>query len=569
MYIRLTKSNTSKLVKVYLVEGYRDKNGKVKQRKIRCYGNLHELEAEDPSILEKLRADAKKMPRTTTAEITLNLTSSNAEMGVDQNYGYFYLESIYNTLKIKDFFKKYNHGSKHEFDLNEIFELLIYGRILNPSSKKATFEYQSEFFKAFDVTLDSIYESLGKLDEIKEDLQFHLNQCVLESYNRDASIVFYDVTNYYFETEKEDELKKKGVPKDKKKLPLVQMGLMIDNNGLPIAYQLFPGNTHDSTTMIPFIEKMKEKYNLGKVILTADKGLNSGKNLAYLLERDDGYIVSQKVRGASKGFIEMVQSEEGYEYNKSKTFKIKSFLRDRLTKNDAGKAVVLKEKVVSFWSKNYDAREKKKREKLEARIEEYLLSPSKYKASNKYGIKKYLTLQDVDIETGEIKEIQPYLEFDKEKYERDVSLDGYYTLVTSEIDMSDEEIISRYRGLWKIEESFRVIKSDLEGRPVFVRRNDHVQGHFLVCFVALLISRILENKLEGKHSIRKIQNSIKRATCREISSGIYSLNKQDKTFRDIEKSFGVSLDFQNVRIEQIKSYKKAILHNNFNWNQTS
>lgn len=564
MYIRLTKSNTSKLVKVYLVEGYRDKDGKVKQRKVHCYGNLHELEAEDPNILEKLRAEAKKMPKTTTADITLNLTSSNTEMGVDQNYGYFYLESIYNTLKIKDFFKKYKFDSKHEFDLNEIFELLIYGRILNPSSKKATFEYQSEFFEPFDVTLDSIYESLTKLDEIKEDLQFHLNQRVSELYNRDASIVFYDVTNYYFETEYEDELKKKGVSKENKKSPIVQMGLMLDNSGLPIAYHLFPGNTHDSATMIPFIEKMKEKYNLGKVILTADKGLNSGKNLAYLLDSNDGYIVSQKVRGASKGFVEMVLDKEGYEYNKSKTFKIKSFIRERSTKNAAGEPVVLKEKVVSFWSKNFDDREKKKREKLEARIEEYLLNPAKYKASNKYGIKKYLTLQDIDTETGEIKEIQPHLEFDEEKYERDVALDGYYTLVTSEINMFDEEIISRYRGLWKIEESFKVIKSDLEGRPVFVRRNDHIEGHFLVCFVALLISRILENKLEGKHSIRSIQNSLKTATCREITSGIYSLNKQDIVFRDIEKAFGVSLDFQNVRIEQIKSYKKSILHNTFN-----
>lgn len=564
MYIRLTKSNTSKLVKVYLVEGYRDKDGKVKQRKVHCYGNLHELEAEDPNILEKLRAEAKKMPKTTTADITLNLTSSNAEMGVDQNYGYFYLESIYNTLKIKDFFKKYKIDSKHEFDLNEIFELLIYGRILNPSSKKATFEHQSEFFEPFDVTLDSVYESLTKLDEIKEDLQFHLNQRVSELYNRDASIVFYDVTNYYFETEYEDELKKKGVSKENKKSPIVQMGLMLDNSGLPIAYHLFPGNTHDSATMIPFIEKMKEKYNLGKVILTADKGLNSGKNLAYLLDSNDGYIVSQKVRGASKGFVEMVLDKEGYEYNKSKTFKIKSFIRERSTKNIAGESVVLKEKVVSFWSKNFDDREKKKREKLEARIEEYLLNPSKYKASNKYGIKKYLTLQDVDTETGEIKEIQPHLEFDEKKYERDVALDGYYTLVTSEINMFDEEIISRYRGLWKIEESFKVIKSDLEGRPVFVRRNDHIEGHFLVCFVALLISRILENKLKGKHSIRSIQNSLKTATCREITSGIYSLNKQDIVFRDIEKAFGVSLDFQNVRIEQIKSYRKSILHNTFN-----
>jgi transposase len=177
------------------------------------------------------------------------------------------------------------------------------------------------------------------------------------------------------------------------------MDLLIDSNGLPIAYDLFPGNTHDSSTLIPFIENMRKQYIFGKVILTADKGLNSGKNLAYLISKNDGYIVSQKIRGMSNTFINEVLSEEVYACNPKGTFKIKSFLRDRGTKDENGNKVILKEKVVCFWSKDFDARE---------------------------------------------------------KYKRDISLDGYYTTVTSELDLSNEDIIKKYRGLWKIEEIFKV-----------------------------------------------------------------------------------------------------------------
>jgi transposase len=560
MFIKLTTSKKSKFTKVYLVEGYRDKTGKSKQRTIKKYGNLEELEAEDPNILEKLKAEAKNMKKNEVV-ITHNLLKLNSEQETDKNYGYFFLDNIYKSLEITEFVKKYKFEKNFKYNLDEILRLLTFSRILNPTSKKSTVAHQDEYFKEFNVELKSVYKSLSNFSEMKIDLQNHLNEKVSETYGRDASLVFYDVTNYYFETEIEDDLKKKGPSKEKKSTPIVQMGLLIDSNGLPIAYDLFPGNTHDSSTLIPFIENMRKQYNFGKIILTADKGLNSGKNLAYLKSKNDGYIVSQKIRGMSKTFIDEVLSEKGYAHNGKGTFKIKSFFRDRETKDENGKKVVLKEKVVCFWSKNFNDREKHKREKLEERINAYLESPAKLKSSNSYGIKKYLKLQNIDMKTGEIEEIEPFVEFDEEKYKRDVSLDGYYTIVTSELELKDEEVIEKYRGLWKIEESFRVLKSDLEGRPVYVRNIDHVEGHFLVCFIALLISRILEMKLENKYSIKRIQESLKNATCRKIGNGLYSLNKQNEVFRDIEKIFDVSLNYSKVRIEQLRNWKKELSYN--------
>ena len=561
MFIRLSKSKTAKFTKVYLAEGYRDENGKSKQRIIHCYGNLEELELVDPNILGKLRLEAKSI-RKNEVKIALNLSDSNSTTQKDKNYGYFFLDSIYKNLAITDFIKNYKFEKNFKYDLDEILRLLTFSRILDPMSKKSTVENQDTYFEEFNVDLKSVYKSLSNLSEIKIDLQNHLNERVTSTYGRDVSLVFYDVTNYYFETEIEDDLKKIGPSKENKKTPIVQMGLLIDSNGLPIAYDLFPGNTHDSSTLIPFIKNMRKQYNFGKVILTADKGLNSGKNLAYLKSKNDGYIVSQKIRGMSKVFVNEILSEEGYAYNKNGTFKIKSFFRDRETKDENGEKVVLKEKVVCFWSKDFDDREKHKREKLEERITAYLELPAKYKSSNSYGIKKYLKLQNIDKETGEIKDIEPFVEFDEKKYKRDVSLDGYYTIVTSELDLSNEDVIKKYRGLWKIEESFRVLKTDLEGRPVYVRNIDHVEGHFLVCFMALLISRILEMKLENKYSIRRIQESLKNATCRELTNGIYSLNKQDETYRKIEDIFMVEMDYKNVRIETLRKYRNDVVHNN-------
>jgi len=560
MFIKITTSKKSKNVKVYLVEGYRDENGKSKQRTIKKYGNLDELQLKDSNILDKLKIEAANMGKNEVI-LTHNLLKLNSEQESDKNYGHFFLGSIYKTLGISDFIEKYKFETNFKYDLDEILRLLTFSRILDPMSKKATVESQDTYFEDFNVDLKSVYKSLSNLLEIKIDLQNHLNKTVTSTYGRDASLVFYDVTNYYFETDTEDDLKKKGMSKEKRSTPIVQMGLLIDSNGLPIAYDLFPGNTHDSSTLIPFIKNMREQYNFGKVILTADKGLNSGKNLAYLKSKNDGYIVSQKIRGMSKVFIDEVVSDEGYACNEKGTFKIKSFLRERETKDESDNKVILKEKVVCFWSKDYDDREKHKREKLEERIASYLESPAKLKSSNSYGIKKYLKLQNLDKETGEIKDIEPFVAFDEEKYNRDVSLDGYYTIVTSELELSNEAIIKKYRGLWKIEESFRVLKTDLSGRPVYVRTEDHVEGHFLVCFLALLISRILEMKLDNKYSVKRIQHSLTSATARNIGNGLYSLNRQDEVFRALEKEFSMSLDYNKVRIEQLRKWKKELSYN--------
>ncbi len=212
MFIKLTTSKKSKYTKVYLVEGYRDENGKSKQRTIKKYGNLEELELKDPNILDKLKVEARNMKKNEVI-VTHNLLKLNFEQEKDKNYGYFFLDSIYKNFAIADFIENYNFETKFKYDLNKILRLLTFSRILNPMSKKATVENQDMYFEEFNVDLKSVYKSLSNLSEMKTDLQNHLNKKVSETYGRDASLVFYDVTNYYFETEIEDDLKKKGPTK--------------------------------------------------------------------------------------------------------------------------------------------------------------------------------------------------------------------------------------------------------------------------------------------------------------------------------------------------------------------
>lgn len=563
MFVRVTKSPTAKFSKVYLVEGYRDELGKSKQRILKCYGNLEELEANDPDILSKLKAEAKQMPLTPHNQVamTINMLTTNDEASRPLNYGYFFLQAIYSELKLPEFFKKNKNHYNFSYDIDEIVRLLTFSRILYPQSKLSTFNSKECFFDNFDLSLENVYRSLNVLDDLKEPLQAHLHKEISQQYQRDCSLVFYDVTNYYFETEIEDDLKKPGMSKENKRSPIVQMGLFIDSYGIPIAYKLFSGNTHDSKTLQPILKEMKQRYGLGKIIVTADKGLNSGANLAYLSNCGDGYIVSQKVRGTSKDFLNQILDEDSYQYNSTGTFKIKSFLRERIVKNEQGETVTLKEKVICFWSKDYDDREKHKREKLEKRIQDFIDHPAKYNASNAFGIKKYIKVQQLDKETGEIEKINPVIEFNEEKYNKDVSLDGYYVIITNELAYTPQEILERYRGLWRIEESFKILKSDLEGRPVYVRNTARVEGHFLICFLALTISRILEYRLGQKHSTRQIQESLKSANCIPLEKGIYLLTKQSDIFHEIENLYGVSLNSKYVPLEKLRRYKMEIVHN--------
>lgn len=548
MFVRRAKQRSGKHT-IVLVEGYRDKDGKVKSRFIKSFGVEEELMKEDPDIFEHLRQQYKDKKEEAKVNIELDLNQKNSREENFLIYGDIWIEKIYEDLGITKCLDKIQKGESIKYSLNNVLKTLVVNRCLLPDSKKAAHEKQERFFGNTNVKLDDIYKGLTVFEQNKKEIVNAIQDNITKKYKRDLSIVFYDVTNVWFECE-EDEFRKKGCSKENRKEPIVQIGLFIDRSGLPIGYKLFSGEKLDCTTLVPAFSEIKEKYGTNKVIITADKGLNSGTNLSHIINNGNGYIVSQSIRKADKEFKERVISEEGYVYNSDQSFKIKDFIQERTIRDEEGRAKTIKEKVVCFWSENYQKKEKKERDKILKKIQEMVSKPSLYNQNNHKGAKKYISVKG---------EKETVLSLNQKKVEADEILDGYYTIITSETLLTNQEIIEKYRGLWRIEESFKVLKTDLEGRPVYVRTKEHIEAHFLICFIALTIMRIIQNLLKYKYSTEKIKSALCKAECCKITSSLLALRSNDDVFVELEQKYGVYLDRANVTLNEMINYRKSVM----------
>jgi len=566
MYIRTTKSPTAKEIKVYLVEGYRDQNGKNQQRIIQSYGNLSELTKENPNALEELKTWAKCETEKQKEEqyVSIEFDMNELRCG-DQsllNYGYVFLEAIYNELHISEFMNNYQAKTNVSYSIDDIMKLLVFSRCLNPASKKRTYEQKGNyFFELPDFSLDDVYRSLTHLASMKDELTLHIHNRIQETKGRDCSLVFYDVTNYYFESENLEGLRQKGVSKENKETGIVQMGLFIDREGIPITYELFPGNTNDLATMKPILQKIKKEYNLGKITVVADKGNNSGENLAYIDNEEDLYIISQKIRARGTELANIVLDQEDYEWNSDTSFKSKTVERERLVKRPDGSTYSITEHLLCFWSQNEESYQRNKRGFLDEKIEKFINNPSLLNASNSFGVKKYFKKMMIDKTTGEVLKTKPTYVFNQEKYERDLALDGYYCIVTNDLTLEPLDIIHHYHQLSKIEESFKVTKTDLEGRPIYVWTDEHIKGHFLICYLALTLYRLLQLKLDKAYPIHQLKEALNSANAIRLEKGIYVLTETTEMFEKIDQQYQTNIQFKRIRTEKLKMILNKIRKN--------
>lgn len=564
MFIKKVKINTNNKHSLYLVESYRGKDGKPKHRTIKNYGILEELQKENPNILRELKEEAKRLTQQKKEDSTQTIDIDYDKLQTKSlvNYGYVFLERLYNKIGLSSFMKNYQDKVKCQYNLDDILKLMVFSRCLNPASKKKTYENKGNYFFEFsDFKLEDMYKSLDYLANIKDDVSYAMHQGISNEYGRDCSLVFYDVTNYYFESEELDGLRQKGVSKEKRKTGIIQMGLFIDRNGIPITYELFPGNTNDLSTMKPILEKIKKQYNLGKITIVADKGNNSGKNLDYINKNGDHYIISQKIRMRGNQLANIVLNQEDYMMNESGTFKYKTVERMRDIKNKKGQVIsTIKEHLLCFWSLKEERYQHGKRGLLDETIDKFIHNPSLLNASNSFGVKKYFKKTTYDKDTGEIIKTKNHYEFNQEKYERDIALDGYYAIVTNDLDLTPFDIIDKYRQLSVIEDSFRVTKTDLEGRPVYVWTDEHIKGHFLTCFIALTLYRLLQLETENKYSVNKLKEALNSAVMLEMSNGIFHMNKVDSIIRELGKRHNVNFTKEFYKSEVLKRQMTTLLH---------
>lgn len=582
MFLKSTKQKNGRIY-LSFVEGYRDPvTKKTKHRVIESLGYLDEFldRYEDPQAhfreVARIRTQKAKEEE---AEKMIYLGYVSADELMDENedsmkhMGFLPLSSIYHELKLHEFIINRQRSKSMDYSLNDVMQLLVYTRVLAPGSKRASYLMKDNIARPFNCDSYDVYRALDYFAAFQDDLLLHLHEQVKIRYKRQTHVVFYDVTNFYFEIDQEDDFRRKGFCKHNTRNPLVQMGLLLDADAIPITYQLFKGNTHDSQTMMPLLQKTRKNYGLNRIITVADKALNSGDNIAFLMAKGDGFIFSQKIRGADQDLQNYVFDTSGYvkkqgivkhadEWNEdsdnqdSPVFLMKSRPYPQefwvTHSDDKKRKVPIDVKQIVCYNELYARRQKHKRAETLEKAQNIIENPKRYDKKEAAGALRYIKNIEYDPETGECINTKriPYLDYDKiiedEKY------DGYYAIITSEVDMPDHEVVKAYHDLWEIERSFRITKSDLETRPVHVTLKQRIESHFLTCFIALLILRLLSKRLGGKYSPEQIIESLKKYQVCYVKDNVFKSTYYDHIIKDIGDALNLNLDRRFLRTGEIK-----------------
>ena len=561
----------------YLViqKKYWDKEKKQSRTKHQeSLGYLHDLQKQYPDpvahfkqIIKQMNAEEKGNKKI-TLEIDLNEKLTN-DSNARYNMGYAVIMKIYHELELDRFF---NNKARHEafkYNTNSIMKLLTITRILYPASKKRSYEYKDMFFERFDFELHDIYRALSHFSKIGLECQQFMSDQINAKYGRDTTLMYFDVTNFHFEIDEQDDMRKYGKEKNNRPDPIVQMALAMDADGIPLYYKLFPGNTHDSKTFIPAFKDVCVRFVPGRIIAVADMGCISSNNIYFLKggdrdKRVNGYVFSFSVRKGSEKFKEYILDDSGYTDKEGKPlkegyeFKVKSRIEVReikvTMKNGSQKSMLIDEKQVVFWSKKYADKARAERAETIKKALDIIADPKKHNKSNVYGAAAYIKNINFDKKTGEIyEEPGKKLIYDEEKAAEEAKYDGYYSIITSELEMSDKRVIEIYRGLSEIEDNFKVSKSDLDIQPVHVSREDRINAHVLICFISLVILRLIQKKTDYKYTPEQIITCLKKISCSLEEENLYLFDYRTTISDEIGKAFNIDFRKKRLRLSEIKN----------------
>ena len=584
MFLKKTKNKSTGKTFLSFVDGFRV-DGKVKHKTVEKIGYLEDFLDiyDDPIAHFKQVAKERNEESKTLSSLEIDVQAVLDENTDNRkNLGYAVPKAVCSMLKLREFFQSKQRHLNIAYNLNNIFSMLLFNRFLCPSSKKKAYETRHFFFDKFDFSLDDVYRSLSYFSKYSNELQQHLHEQVCKLIGRDDELAYYDVTNYYFEIPYNDEdeyddngdlvkagTRKKGPSKEHRKTPIIQMGLLMDTNGIPMAYHTFPGNESEKTNLLPNIKRVKRDFDLKRVVVVADRGLNTSDNTAFLsgrnhddMKRNDGYVYGQSVLGASNEFKEWVIDSSGYVTDKEVdvngneitfTHKSRIYAKKIKLKGSDGKrnkTIEIYQRQMVYYSNKYAEKQRKERD--------LIANPARYNKATSYGAVDYINNIKFVKETGEISDGQA-LSLDLEKIQEEEKYDGFYAIVTSEKHLSDKEIHSIYRGLWKIEESFKIIKSEFKTRPVHLTLDDHIDGHFLICFTTLVIMRVLEHLTDYKHSVKDIRESLLRYSCSHLEKNYYLFDFRNDVIRTFEQVFEFDFSKKIMSLKKIKNilkYKK-------------
>lgn len=594
MYLKISRNSKGR-TSLSICEKYRDPvTRKPRDRIIKSlgYADTYNDLYDDPiaHFREVAKQMTKEQKKETAIPVLLDMDAKLAPGSAElKNLGYVFIKRIYKSLDIDKFWKDVQKKENTSIDLAGIFSLLVFMRIIKPGSKKFTFEHSDSLFEPYrDLKLDDIYRSLDYYTKYDSDFQTWLYDHSAPLYSRDVHTTYFDCTNYYYDISRPDvddtdddgnvlkkRYRKYGPEKNHRRDPIIEMGLLLDGTGIPLSYGLFPGNESEKVNMLPIIRKTKIRFGFDRTIVVADRGLNTSDNIFYLNGNNktdknprDGYVYGQSIRSADKEFKSWCIDPDGYQNDEIKegketiVFRHKSRIYpktiyvnvDKDTEDPKKMKITVDQKQMVYYSKKYAEKQALERKRAVERAKDLILHPKKYDRVSAKGASGYVKNIAFNKDTGEITQLN--LALDEEKIKEEAKFDGYYSIVTSELDMPDIKIREVYRGLAKIEDTFRITKSELDTRPIHVTTNEHIESHFTTCFTAITLLRLLEMQLGNKYPTGQLIASLKEFNCIHISSNIYRMTYTNEILEACGSLYGIDTSKKHHTKEEIRRILK-------------
>ena len=560
----------SKNQKYYYVQKTVYIDGKEKSLIVEKLGShtvlLKKLNGEDPLEWAKKYVDElnKKEQEEKAVDINIRFSSGTSIASNEKrlfNGGYLFLEKIYNQLGLSKLCKQISKNYKFKYDLDNILSRLVYSRIIYPESKLATYELSQNFIEKPNFELQHIYRALDVLAKESDLIQSTVYENSIKITPRDTRVLFYDCTNFYFEMEREAGIKQYGYSKEHRPNPIVQMGLFMDGNGIPLAFCINPGNTNEQTTMRPLEKKIINDFGLSKFIVCTDAGLASEDNRRFNTKGERAFITTQSIKKLKSFLQEWCLDNDGWFLpGSTKTYSLTDIDEDKYKEATFYKERWINEngfeqKLIVTYSIKYRDYMRTIRERQINRAEKLINTNSdKLRKASATDCKRFIN-QINCTKSGEIAEKSTY-SLDYEAIEKESKYDGFYSVCTN---IQDEtcEIIKINKKRWEIEECFRIMKTEFKSRPVCLSNDERIKAHFLTCYLALLIFRLLERKLGYKFTCEEIIDTLRNYNfLRPGAQGYIPAYTSNNITTEIHNQFCFRTDYEIVTQDMLKEIKK-------------
>lgn len=569
--MRVTTSKSKNAESFYISKGYVNDKGVSTSVIIRKLGTLKDLLPEHGPTRDDVMAWAKEQARIETLkfkqekeEKQIKLTfHADRPLDYDKQVfyrgGYLFLQSIYYQLQINKICRKLKQKHKFKYDINAILSDLIYARILEPCSKRSSYKAASEFLEKPSYKLHDVYRALDVLGAECDLIQAELYKNSHFLGTRNDKVLYYDCSNYYFEIEQEDGNKKYGKSKEHRPNPIIQMGLFMDGDGIPLAFSTFAGNTNEQTSLKPLEKKILGEFGCQKFIYCSDAGLGSESIREYNHMGERAYIVTQSIKKLKKEEKEWALDPHGFKKVSDDTpvdiTKLDSSDKGLYYKDEPYTTKKLHQRLIITYSPKYAAYQKTIRDKQVERAQKMLDSGNtKKNRKNPNDPARFIEKTAVTPE-GEAADIKYSL--NENKIAEETLYDGLYAVCTDLLDDNVADILKVSEGRWQIEECFRIMKTDFSARPVYLQDENRIQAHFLICFLALTIYRFLEKKLDLKYTCEELLETLKALNFAEIQEqGYIPLYKREIITDDLHEVCGFRTDYQFITKSKMRTIQK-------------